>query len=158
MEWALGRKTRWEVLLGRFPVLGNLQVTKCSLLGAGSGCRGRTVVGQSHRDVMSNAHRGRPAEWPQGEGGACSVSHLHPQIWARMACSLKDDLEWVWRSERARFQVDMEAREPEQSGLCESLPEARTLFWLPWEEKEVQVTRASHSHLYLDGVLFIQTA
>lgn len=157
-EHALGRKTRWEVLVGRFPVLGNLQVTKCSLLGAGSGCRGRTVVGQSQPDVMSNVHRGRPAEWPRGEGGACSVSHLHPQIWARMACSLKDELELAWRSERAGFQVDMEAREPEQSGLCESLPEARTSFWLPWEAKEFQVMHASQSHLYLDADLFIQTA
>ena len=52
----------------------------------------------------------------------------------------------------------MEAREPEQSGLFESLPEARTSFWLPWEEKEVQVMRASHSHLYLDRDLVIQTA
>ena len=75
-----------------------------------------------------------------------------------MACSLKDELELAWRRQRAGFQVDMEARKPERSGLCESLPEAWISFSLPWEEKEFQVTHASHSHLYLDGDLFIQTA
>ena len=66
-EHALGRKIRWEVLLGRFPVLGNLQVTKCSLLGAGSGCQGRTVVGPSQRDVMSNAGTGADLQSGLGE-------------------------------------------------------------------------------------------